>query len=163
MTEPDRDPEPKIYAPLLLQLETDHPKLAPLLIGVGDRPVEYDVGKREVEARFQTEAGTLFSGKYHTEVGTAREDAKEFLARMAGKLAGVTASDKSILGEAPKPPPVVEPVEEEDDEEGEDEDDGEGDDDDDEKDDEVPVTESEPPASEAATADWDEPKEPNPQ
>jgi hypothetical protein len=149
------EPEPKIYAPLLLQLETEHPKLAPLLIGIGDAPVEYDAGKREVEARFQTEAGTLFSGKYRTEPGTAREDAKEFLARMAGKLQGVLASDKTILGAPPVAPPQnsVEPPpsEDEDDEQDDDEDDEDDEDD------------ADPAPAAAEDADWDEPKEPDPQ
>jgi hypothetical protein len=116
-----RDPEPKIYAPLLLQLENEHPKLAPLLIGVGDQPVAYDARKREVEARFQTEAGTPFSGKYHTEPATADTDAKEFLQRMVGKFEGATSADRKVLGESPpapepvpssfvpEPPPSVEP------------------------------------------------------
>jgi hypothetical protein len=96
-SEPTRDPDPKIYAPLISILEADYPELAKQLIGIGDAPVPYDVRKVEVTARFQTEAGTPFSGKYHTEPSTSHQDAKEFAGVMAKKCRANTVSDKAVL------------------------------------------------------------------
>jgi hypothetical protein len=154
------DPEPKIYAPLLVQLESDYPALAPRLIGIGDSPLPYDHRKIEVTAHFETEAGTRFSGKYHTDVTSSTPDAREFLARMDGKFKAALATDQKVLEAPPAPVPVVGtepsppsaplsgPLLPDEDVDAID-------------DDPEPVTEAEP-VSVADDADWNSPKDPEP-
>lgn len=100
-SEPQQNPDPKVYAPFLVLLESEHPTMAPCLIGIGDGPCEFDRRKTKVRATFQTEAGTQFSGRYITEPSTSRPDAQAFLSAMFKKFEAVTASDKQVLGEAP--------------------------------------------------------------
>lgn len=90
-------PDPKIYAPFISLLETEHPKLAAWLVGIGDAPVPYDARKVAVTAHFQTPAGTPFHGTYHTEAATSHQDAKEFLGVMLRKYAANCDSDRKIL------------------------------------------------------------------
>src|SRR5262245_56232165 len=105
MTEPQRDPDPKIYAPFIQLLETQHPKLAAWLIGIGDAPIPHDNRKVAVTAHFTTPAGKRFYGTYHTEPSTAFQDAKEFLGVMVKKYAancGNAATE--MAAEQPAPP-----------------------------------------------------------
>jgi hypothetical protein len=108
MTQPS--PEPKIYAPFLVALETQHPTIAPFLIGVGDRPWQTDGKKTLVTALFQTACETPFEGSYLTEFSTADGDARTFLGKMIQKFHAVSAEDKR-LGKKQKldlaPAPVV--------------------------------------------------------
>lgn len=129
MTQPPSHPSQisdqtaKIYAPLLVKLESEYPEVAKCLTGIGDAPVTWDVSKTEVKAYFETEAGTRFHAAYHTTAATSADDAAAFLAKVVQKYNAVTASDAKVLGAKPvsQPAPVtqpsapVAPVEEEDD------------------------------------------------
>ncbi len=97
------DDTAKIYAPLLVKLESEYPDVARYLTGIGASPVAYDASRTEVKAYFQTEAGSRFHGAYHTTEASSVTDAATFVGKIVQKFRAVTAEDAKVLASQPAP------------------------------------------------------------